>query len=684
MNINQSIQYLKGVGPKRAKKLSKLNIKTIEDLLYYFPRTYEDRRSITKIKDCKNKEKVTLDVVVTGSPVTLRPRKGMSITKIPVKDETGIAYMVYYNQPYIVKSLKEGTKIKINGRVNISYGQIQIQSPIFNKGKDNSKIGNIVPIYPLTDKLSNNEIIKMMKNALNNYLDSVDEVFTIDMRKKLDLSSIEEALMNIHFPEDREGYKSARKRLVFEEFLILQLALLTLKSRLKNNNKGIIFPNKSKCEEFVETLPFTLTNAQSKVFEEINKDMESEKSMNRLVQGDVGSGKTVIAIMAMLKAVFSGYQSVMMAPTEILATQHYHEINHLLKNFNINCKLLVGSLSSKEKNKILEEIKIGNIDILVGTHALIQEQVNFNKLGLAITDEQHRFGVRQRAKLSEKGHNPDVLVMTATPIPRTLAMILYGDLDISIIDELPPGRKKIETYSVNKSMKQRVFNFIEKQIVEGRQAYLVSPLVEESDTLDIQSATELYEEIQDRFHNTRVALLHGKMKPKEKEMIMKSFKNGDIDILVSTTVIEVGVNVPNANIMVIMNSERFGLAQLHQLRGRVGRGEYKSYCILINEGKNKIARERMRIMEKTSNGFIISEKDLELRGPGEFFGTRQHGLPEFKIANVFTDMDILKFAQKVAIKILEEDSNLTNPKYIKIRNKSNKLIQNNLKDISLN
>lgn len=685
MNLFDSVQYLKGVGPKRAERLKKLGIKTVNDVLLYFPRTYEDRKSIKKIKDCENKEKVTLYVEVSGSAATLRPRKGVSITKIPIKDDTGLAYMVYFNQDYVRNNLKIGDKIKVNGRVNVSYGQIQIQSPIYSNGNDNSKVGSIVPIYPLTNKLSNNEMIKIVKNTINNYLDQKEEIFPIAMREKLNLVSIDEALKNIHFPSSREAYKSAKYRLVFEEFLILQLGLLLIKSKLRKGKSGIQFNEYDRNEEFLDNVDFRLTSAQSRVFKEIKKDMESTKVMNRLVQGDVGSGKTIIAVLAMLKSTVSGYQSVMMAPTEILATQHYHEINKLLKNFNIRCELLVGSLSAKQKLNILNESQNGNIDILVGTHALIQDGVDFKRLGLAITDEQHRFGVRQRAKLSEKGISPDVLVMTATPIPRTLAMILYGDLDISIIDELPPGRQKIDTYAVNGRVKSRVFEFVKKQIEEGRQAYVVCPLVEESETLDLESATELYEEITELFRDKyKVGLLHGKMKPVDKEDIMKRFKDIEIDILVSTTVIEVGVNVPNANIMVIMNAERFGLAQLHQLRGRVGRGEYKSFCILTNESKNKIARERMRIMEKTTDGFIISEKDLQLRGPGEFFGTRQHGIPDLKIANIFTDMKILKIAQKVSENILSEDATLNLPKNIKIRNRVNKLINENLKNISNN
>lgn len=675
MSLDSSIQYLKGVGPKRAAKLNRIGIYTIYDLLFYFPREYDDRRKITKIKDLKNKEKVTIEAIVSGSSTTLRPRKNVAITKIPIKDDTGICYMVFFNQSYIEKTFKIGDKIKVNGRVDISYGNIQIQNPIYSKNDKDSNTNSIIPIYPLTNKLTNNEIIKLIKLAISSNLHNIDEIFTVEMRKKLNLIGIDKAIKNIHFPESREMYKFSKYRLVFEEFLILQLGLLLVRSKLKNSKKGVVFNKVDRSDELLERLPFPLTDAQSKVFTEIKKDMESDKIMNRLVQGDVGSGKTIIAILSIFKAIVSGYQTVMMAPTEILANQHFEEISNLLGSFNIKCELLVGSLKAKKKEELLEEIKKGNIDIVVGTHALIQDSVMFKRLGLAITDEQHRFGVKQRAKLTEKGITPDVLVMSATPIPRTLAMILYGDLDISIIDELPPGRQKIDTYAVSENMKMRAFEFLRKQIDEGRQAYIVCPLVEESETLDIKSATEVYEEMKELYgQNYNVGLLHGKMKPKEKDEIMKRFKENSIQILISTTVIEVGVNVSNANIMLIMNAERFGLAQLHQLRGRVGRGKYKSYCILINKSKNKVARERMRIMEKTSNGFIISEKDLELRGPGEFFGIKQHGLPELKIANIFTDMKILKIAQNVANDILKEDPLLNLAKNIKIKNKIDKLI----------
>lgn len=679
-----SVQYVKGVGPKRGAKLKRLNIYTVEDLLYFVPREYDDRTDFKEIADCTNGEKVSLNVQISGYPSKLRPRGNLSILKIPVKDHSGYANLVWFNQNYIAGKLSMGDKISVNGKVNIHGNEIQIVNPVFEKGKG-EKVGKIMPIYPLTERLTNNEMINIMTNAIKDYGHKLPEVLPLYLREELNLMPIYESIINIHFPVDKDHYIEARKRLVFEELLTLQLGLFLIKNRTEEINGGICYPYIKEVDNFIDNLPFRLTHAQERVYKEVKKDMEKEEQMNRLIQGDVGSGKTIIAILAMFKAWRSGYQSVMMAPTEILAVQHYESISKTFLNYDINCGLLVGSLPSKKKEELLEDLRLGNIDVLVGTHAVIQENVEFNNLGLAITDEQHRFGVKQRAVLSQKGINPDVLVMTATPIPRTLALILYGDLDISTIDELPPGRKEIETYAVGFPMADRVNNFVKKQVLEGRQAYIVCPLVEESDTLKLKSAEELYLSLKDEaYKDFNVGLLHGRMKSSEKDDIMEKFKNKELDILISTTVIEVGVNVPNANIMVVYNAERFGLAQLHQLRGRVGRGEYQSYCILINGSNSKISRERMRILQKSTDGFYISEKDLELRGPGEFFGTRQHGLPDLKIANLFTDMDILKLAQRKAKEILEEDSLLLDERHFLLRQNIIRMFKDSIKDLIFN
>ena len=533
--------------------------------------------------------------------------------------------------------------------------------------------GRIIPIYPLTYKLSQNQLRKIMEAGIKEVYGNLPESLPNYLLKEYKLEDINNATKHIHFPDEFKDFNIARNRLVFEELLTVQLALLELKNSYNNDIKGIEFSKNAKMSDVINTLPFKLTKAQLRVLEEIDNDMESSKNMNRLLQGDVGSGKTVVAMCAAYKAVKSGYQAAIMAPTAILASQHLENFRDILEDLGIRCELLISGITKKKKEDILERLKNGEIDILIGTHAIIEDNVIFKNLGLVVTDEQHRFGVKQRTKIAEKGENPDVLVMTATPIPRTLALILYGDLDISIIDELPPNRKKIETFAVNKSMTDRVNNFIRKQLEEGRQAYIVCPLVEENEEMDLKSVEKIYETYsKEVFPDYKVDFIHGKMKQKDKDSIMERFKNKEIDVLVSTTVIEVGVDVPNSNIMIIENAERFGLAQLHQLRGRVGRGKYQSYCILKFEGKSDNVRKRMKVMCDTNDGFIISEKDLELRGSGDFFGTMQHGLPEFKIANLFEDVGILKLVQSVATKILLDDP--------KLEKQENKLLKELIKD----
>ncbi len=554
---------------------------------------------------------------------------------------------------------------------------MSINSPVFDEIENTNNTGKIIPIYPLTFSLTQNTLRKIIENGLEKVKENggLKETLPEYILKEYNLEEINEANNSIHFPKEFEEFKKARRRLAFEELLSTQLALLQLKNNNLTDKKGIVFDKNVNMSDVINTLPFNLTKAQLRVLQEIDENMESEKSMNRLLQGDVGSGKTIVALVSAYKAVKSGYQSAILAPTAILATQHFNNFKNILDKFNINCELLISGITKKKKEDILKRLENGEIDILIGTHAMLEENVIFKNLGLVVTDEQHRFGVKQRTKIAEKGQNPDVLVMSATPIPRTLALILYGDLDISIIDELPPNRKTIETFAVTKRMEERVNNFIKKQVDEGRQAYIVCPLVEESEDeeSDLKAVITLYEMCQrETFPNYKVEYIHGKMRPKEKDEIMNRFKNKEIDILISTTVIEVGVDVPNASIMVIEDAQRFGLAQLHQLRGRVGRGEYKSYCVLKYEGKGQNTKERMKVMCETNDGFIISQKDLELRGSGDFFGTMQHGIPDFKIANLFTDIDILKLAQEVAIKIVDKDASL--------EKQENKLLKELVKD----
>ena len=664
MDLTKNIQYLKGVGPNRVKLLNKLGIFTLGDLITYYPRTYEDRSKPKVLCECKEGEEVLIEAVVCSRITDIRA-SGRTMQKMIIRDETMSATAMWFNHSYLKSIFNVGEKYRFFGKVSMKSGKITLISPVFDKEEKAQNTGRIIPIYPLTFSLSQNTIRKIMEVAIKEVYGKLEETLPQYLLQEYKLQNINEAIKCIHFPNQFEDFNKARKRLVFEELLSVQLALLELKNRYLSEENGIKFSKDAKMSDVINTLPFNLTKAQLRVLEEIDNNMESEKPMKRLLQGDVGSGKTVVAMCAAYKAVKSGYQAAIMVPTAILATQHFENFKNMLEKLDIRCELLISGITKKKKQDILERLANGEIDILIGTHAILEENVIFKKLGLVVTDEQHRFGVKQRTKIVEKGQNPDVLVMTATPIPRTLALILYGDLDISIIDELPPNRKKIETFAVNKRMTDRVNNFIREQVKQGRQAYVVCPLVEENEEMDLKSVEKLYETYKtETFPEYRVEYIHGKMKQKDKDSIMERFKKGEIDILISTTVIEVGVDVPNSNIMVIENAERFGLAQLHQLRGRVGRGEYKSYCILKYEGKGEVVRKRMKVMCDTNDGFIISEKDLELRGSGDFFGTMQHGLPEFKIANLFEDIPILKAVQEVATKILNDD-----PKLEKTENK---------------
>lgn len=668
MDLKKDIQFIKGVGPNRATLLNKLGIFNLKDLITYFPREHEDRGKIKNIAELENGEEALVSAFPVGRLNEIKIRKNLTLCKLLVRDETGSMIITWYNQSYLKNVFKPNQRYKFFGKVSRKYSNLEMQSPVYEAEDKSNNTGKIIPIYPLTYNLTQNTIRKIIQNGLNEIDGKLEETLPKYIIDKYSLYDYNNAIKQIHFPDTFESFNKARKRLVFEELFSMQLALLSLKNNYEIKKPGIKFDKNAKMSDVIDNLPFKLTKAQLRVLEEIDNDMEKEKPMNRLLQGDVGSGKTVVALISAYKAVKSGYQAVIMAPTAILASQHLETFNDILKDSGIRCELLISGITKKKKEALLERLENGDIDILIGTHAVLEENVKFKKLGLVVTDEQHRFGVRQRSIIVEKGNNPDVLVMTATPIPRTLALILYGDLDISIIDELPPNRKKIETYAVTKGMEQRVNTFIKKNIDEGRQCYVVCPLVEENEEINAKSVMEIYEEYKTKiFPDYRVEYLHGKMKQKEKDCIMEEFKNGNIDILVSTTVIEVGVNVPNSNIMVIENAERFGLAQLHQLRGRVGRGEYQSYCILKYHGNSEIIRERMKVISSTNDGFVISEKDLELRGSGEFFGTRQHGIPEFKIANLFEDINVLKGVQALAVSIIDKDPFLENAENEKLR-----------------
>lgn len=569
MNLNDDVKFVKGVGPNRVKLLNKIGIFTIKDLITYFPRDYENRSEIKNLCECINGEQTLVKAVVTSKVIETRLKGGRTMQKMLIRDESMGATIMWFNQPYLKNKFEIGQEYKFYGKIKKVSGKITINSPVFDDIKISNNTGRIVPIYPLTYQLTQNTIRKIIENVLKEILkiDILKETLPEYILNEYKLQNIKEAINKIHFPNNFEEFQKARQRLVFEELLLTQLALLQLKNTNIQERKGIKFKENIKMSDVINKLPFNLTKAQLKVLKEIDENMGSNKSMNRLLQGDVGSGKTVIAMIAAYKAVKSGYQTAILVPTAILAMQHLNNFKNILDKFQIKTEILISGIAKKKKEEILERLKNGDIDILIGTHAMLEENVIFNNLGLVVTDEQHRFGVKQRTKISKKGINPDILVMSATPIPRTLALILYGDLDISIIDELPPNRKKIQTFAVNKSMDERVNNFIKKQIEEGRQAYIVCPLVEESEESDLKSVISLYEKCKHEiFKNYKVEYIHGKMKQSQKDEIMLNFKQGKIDILISTTVIEVGVDVPNASVMVIEDAQRFGLARFTSIK----------------------------------------------------------------------------------------------------------------------
>ncbi len=677
--LSEPVQYIKGVGPKRAELLKKIGISTIADALFYLPFRYEDRSSLKKINQLQPDEMTTVRGEVARCEL-VRRRKGFSILEVTVSDNSGHITAKFFNQPFLKKIFKIGKSLYISGTVKtnryLGVG-FEMENPEYEAIEDESDrlvhTLRIVPVYRSTSGLGQKTLRGLLHSIVESCAGKLKEYMPDDIIVKHSFPGLEDAVRNVHFPEDdnidlnkyNSGTSRFHKRLSFDELFLYQIGVIKIKSDIVEK-KGISFVSPpSLTSELRALLDFDLTGSQERVVAEIFSDMESENQMNRLIQGDVGSGKTVVAVMAMLKAVENGYKAVMMVPTELLAQQHYQNITKLLKGIQIKCALLTSG----------EKINEDAPDIIIGTHSLIQKGFSLDKLGLAIVDEQHRFGVRQRAQLRKKGTDPDVLVMTATPIPRTLAMTLYGDLDHSVIDELPPGRKPIDTMVFMESEKNKVYDILRREIGKGGQAYIVYPVIEEDEELNLRSAELGYEAFKELFRDRAVDLVHGRIRPEDRNEIMNRFKSGDIDILVGTTVIEVGVDVPNANVMVIVHAERFGLSQLHQLRGRVGRGERGSFCVLLVYGEpGEEAVRRIRAMERTSDGFKIAEEDLNIRGPGDFFGTEQSGYPQLRIANLIRDRELLELSRSEAVAILEKDPMLD--RYPDLRHRANKMWEN--------
>jgi len=663
------VRYLKGVGPKKADLLKKLGIATVEDILYYLPRRYEDRGNFSLIKDVRvgGHHAIKGKILASGLYST---KKGIRVFRMALGDKTGVIYCVWFNQPFLKNTFKKDQELIVYGKVE-KYDRLQINHPeyeVVGENTDSLNMGRIVPVYPLTQDVSQRYLRFLTHEAIQRFGFSAKETLPVNIRARRHLVDLNFALRNIHFPGSFENLDKAYKRLVFEEFFILQLALALKKKDIKTVSQGVSHRlDPGLAESFKKLLPFELTQSQLKAINEIQIDMASSKPMHRLLEGDVGSGKTVVATYALLLTVKNGFQASVMAPTEILARQHYINISEFLMPLGINVRLLVSGLAPEKKADIKEEIASGEVDIVIGTHALLWEGVDFKRLGFVVIDEQHKFGVFQRHLLRKKGSNPDVLLMTATPIPRTLAMTVYGDLDISIIRELPKGRIPITTYCLGEEKREEVYRFLREEVDKGRQAYMVYPRIwsgkNPTGGKEQRAATEMYNRLQEKvFPDLKLGLIHGQMSVKEKDSIMKKFKQKKLDILISTTVIEVGIDVANVSVMVIENAERFGLSQLHQLRGRIGRGEHASYCILLGNPKTDASKKRFETMQETQDGFKVAEEDMELRGPGEFFGTKQHGLPEIKFGNILKDFDTMEEARSEAFELVGRDPRLTDPR----------------------
>ncbi|MEE0797610.1 MAG: ATP-dependent DNA helicase RecG [Anaerovoracaceae bacterium] len=677
MNLQDNVSVIKGVGEKKERLLKNMNIETVEDLLRLFPRKYEDRREVCYIMEAPFDK----EVLVRGKVISRQMRGSLYNKKTPlrilVQDSSADLEVLFFNGRYLANYFNPGSEYTFYGKITLNNGRRQMAHPEFHRLGDKDDIRGIIPVYPLTEGITQAAMRKLLSEAIH-LAGDVKEWLPESAVRENNLCGPDYALKNIHFPVDERSIREARYRMIFEELLILQTGLLYIKNKNVSEDDGIVIDGDWDEAAFMESLGFEFTSGQQKVWRDIKHDLAGKKPMNRLVQGDVGSGKTAVAQISMYAAVRSGFQAVMMAPTELLAKQHLSSMRKVFDSLGIKTQLLCGSMKTAEREKVLHDLAEGNVDILVGTHALIQPDVKFKNLGLVITDEQHRFGVNQRALLTEKGKNPNVLVMTATPIPRTLAVILYGDLDISVIDTMPAGRRPVKTFLRNEESRDAIYDFVRKKIKEGRQAYVVAPLIDQSEIMECRSAQEIYDELRQRFPDIRAGLVHGAMKQEEKDLVMESFSAGDTDLLVSTVVIEVGIDVKNATVMVIENCERFGLAQLHQLRGRVGRGIHQSYCILICGHESKVANQRNEIMVKSENGFEIAEEDLRLRGPGEIFGTRQHGLPELNISDLVRHGEILESAGKTASRILKSDPKLSKKENRGLRKRVVKMFGENI------
>ena len=677
LRLADRLDTLPGIGPARARGLEKLGLVTVEDLLRCYPRSYEDRRKFSTVAAAPVDIPVCLELLVAEPPRLSRIRKGLELVKARLVDDTGSLTATFFNQTYMKDALRPGETYIVYGKVEGPPGRRQMTNPVCERSDRVRFTGCILPVYALTHGISNNLLAGLARRCVDECAGQLEEVLPGPLRREHALATAEFVCRNIHFPRDEEALELARRRLIFEELFYLTCGMALLRTR-RDEAAGVPFAI-PPVEEFLALLPFPLTGAQRRVMDEIAADVSAGPPMNRLVQGDVGSGKTMVAAYGAWLAAKNGRQCALMAPTELLAEQHFRSLAPLLEQASLRVGLLTGAVKGRARKELLAALAAGELDLLIGTHALLSEGVDYADLGLVITDEQHRFGVAQRAALSAKARRPPhVLVLSATPIPRTLSLVIYGDLDVSVIDELPPGRTPVQTFVVGEDKRQRMYGFVRKLVGEGRQAYIVCPAVEEGEDegAGLKAAASYARSLQTEvFPDLRVGLVHGKMKPREKDAVMTAFAGGELDVLVSTTVIEVGVDVPNAALMVVENADRFGLSQLHQLRGRVGRGKHQSYCVLVTSTRNPDSRARLKVLTKTTDGFQIAEEDLKLRGPGDFFGQRQHGLPQLRIADLAGDMRALKEAQLAARELLERDPGLKRPEHAPLLKQIHRLFE---------